>query len=60
MENFIPLEYGGAAKRPSTAYLAELGLKNVFIPFEVKGNVNYILSFANKKLSMGLIPLPLG
>ena len=52
MENFIPLEYGGAAKRPSTAYLAELGVKNVFIPFEVKGNVNYILSFSNKKLSI--------
>lgn len=52
MENFLPLEYGGASRRPASAYLAELGSKNVFIPFEVKGNENYILSFSNNLLSI--------
>ena len=52
MENFLPLEYGGASRRPASAYLAELGGKNVFIPFEVKGNENYILSFSNNSLSI--------
>jgi hypothetical protein len=50
MENFLPLEYGGASRRPASSYLAELGSKNVFIPFEVKGNENYILSFSNNSL----------
>lgn len=52
MENFLPLEYGGASRRPASAYLTELGSKNVFIPFEVKGNENYILSFSNNLLSI--------
>ena len=52
MENFLPLEYGGATRRPATAFLTQLGGKCVFLPFEVTEDENYVLAFEDNLVTV--------
>lgn len=47
MENFIPLSYGGATKRPGTRFLTETKNGNAcrLIPFTVDADNTYLLEF---------------
>ena len=48
MENFIPLPYGGASKRPATKYLGNSHSGKVrLIPFTFSVSENYLLEFGN-------------
>ena len=51
MENFIPLPYGGALKRPGTYFVKEVktsSLKTRLIPFQFSVTQAYILEFGNE------------
>lgn len=52
MENFLPLEYGGATRRPATKFLAELNLKSVIHPFIFNVSTTYNLVFSNTKIDV--------
>ena len=48
MENFVPLPYGGASKRPATKYLGNSHSGKVrLIPFTFSVSENYLLEFGN-------------
>lgn len=48
MENFIPLPYGGASRRPATKYLGNSHSGKVrLIPFTFSVSENYLLEFGN-------------
>lgn len=48
MENFVPLPYGGATKRPGTKYLGSSHSGKVrLIPFTFSVSENYLLEFGN-------------
>ncbi len=59
MENFIPLEYGGATKRPATEFVHEfadtlsvpIGETKLY-PFILNAKETYILCFTNYEVSI--------
>ncbi len=53
MENFYPLIYGGAERRPGTEYIADAksnSAQSVLIPFEHSVDDTYVIEFANQTL----------
>ncbi len=47
MENFIPLEYGGATKRPATKFISELDSSpSLVYPFVFNTDTTYVLVFS--------------
>lgn len=51
MENFYPLIYGGAQRRPGTYYANELkdsSVKGKLVPFEYNVEQSYVLEFGNQ------------
>ena len=49
MENFLPLPYGGATRRPATKYLDNSHNGKVrLVPFTFSVSENYLLEFGNK------------
>ena len=52
MENFLPLEYGGASRRPSTKYCYELNAKSIIIPFNFNVDTCFNLVFSNENLTI--------
>ena len=53
MENFIPMQTGGAERRPGTKYLSVLGsTTTVMYPFVFNNSNTYNLIFSNTSLSI--------
>ena len=59
MENFIPLPYGGATRRPATKFLGESNSGKVrLIPFTFSVSENYLLEFGNQYIRVWKNDLP--
>ena len=53
MENFIPLEYGGATKRPATKFISELDSSpSLVYPFIFNTDTTYVLVFSKLSLTV--------
>lgn len=52
MENFIPLEYGGATRRPSTKYCYNISSKSIIIPFIFNVETSYNFLFTNENITI--------
>ena len=53
MENFVPLSYGGADRRPATQYKSSLSTnKSVMYPFVFNSSNTYNLIFSNTQLNI--------
>ena len=53
MENFVPIPFGGATRRPASKFIVETGTSEVkLVPFVINNTDKYVLAFSNTTLKI--------